>query len=193
MNALLARALTLALLIDMSACAERAPDCASLPGGGLYCLQPTTALAPFDAQQKVEVVFNGRRETMIVEIESDADGLRFIGLTPFGHKLIQVSYDNHATKFATMPDTRLDPTLLVALMQLSLWPADAVRNGLSASLTLEETNDSRRILSGDDILLTVSRTGTNLPYQQLRLTIPSVGLVLDVENLGTLPIAGKKQ
>lgn len=193
MNALLARVLMLVLVIGIAACTEHDPCCASLPGGGHYCLQPTTALAPFDAQQKIEVIFNGRRETIIVEIESDADGLRFIGLTPFGHKLMQVSYDNHAAKSATMPDTRLDPALLLALLQLSLWPADVVRNGLSMSLTLEESDNTRRILSGDDILLTVKRTGSKLPYRQLRLTIPSVGFVIDVENLGTLPIAGKEQ
>lgn len=188
MNALSARVLTVILLFTLAACAELDPCCVALPGGGHYCLQSTAALAPFDAQQKVEASFNGRRETLIVEIESDAAGLRFIGLTPFGHKLAQVSFNNRTVHSTAMPDKRLAPAALPALLQIALWPLDAVRTGLSASLTLEETQGetglSRRLLSGDDILLTVTRIGSTLPYSKLHLTIPAVGLELDVENLG---------
>lgn len=190
MSALLARAVILAALIAIVGCVQRDPRCASLSGGGRYCLQPTTALAPFDAQQKVEVVVNGHRETLIVEIESDADSLRCVGLTPFGIKLMEVIYDNHSAKSTTTTDSRLDPALLVALLQLSLWPTDAVRSGLSATLTLEETENGRRVLSGDDTLLMINYTGTKLPYQHLHLTIPSMGLELDVDDLGALPMGG---
>jgi hypothetical protein len=121
---------------------------------------------------------------MIVDIESDANGLQFVGLTPFGHKLVQVSYDNQAATATAMPDKRLDPAMLVAMLQFALWPSDAVRAGLSSTLTLEESDSSRRILSGGNALLTVSHTGTEAPYKQLHLVIPSVGLELDIEDLG---------
>jgi hypothetical protein len=193
MSALLARVLILTALIAITGCAERDPRCASLPGGGRYCLQPTTALAPFDAQQKIEVFVNGHRETLIVEIESDANGLRCVGLTPFGVKLMEVSYDNYSAKLATPTDSRLDPALLVALLQLSLWPTNIVRSGLSAALILEETDNGRRILSGDNTLLMITSAGMKLPYQHIHLTIPSMSLELDVDDLGALPMAGKDQ
>jgi hypothetical protein len=183
MSGNLARMLTPALLLVIAACTERDPRCPDLSGRGRYCLQPTTFVAPFEAQQKVDVTLNGRLEQMIVGIEVDADGMRLTGLTPFGQKLVQVSYDNRDVTSAMPPDARLNPALLVALLQLALWPTDTVRTGLSAPLTIVESYSQRRIFAGDEMVLTVSYFGTKTPYQRLRLIIPSVGIELDVETL----------
>lgn len=186
------RVLLFAMLLPLFACGEgeRERKCATLFGGGSYCLQPTTALAPFDAQQKVEASFRGRRETMIVEIENDADSLRFVGLTPFGHKLIQVSYDNRVASAATLPDQRLSPALLIALLQIALWPTDAVRAGLEAPLTLEEDAKGRRILNGGELTLSIEHNGEHPPWRQMQLTIHSAGLELSIE---ALPKMDKEQ
>lgn len=178
-----------AAVLTLAACGERDSRCAELPWGGRYCLQPTTAIAPFEAQQKVEVSFNGRHETMIVDIEADTNGLQFVGLTPFGHKLVQVSYDNREAKAATLPDARLDPALLVALLQLALWPADAVRAGLGAPLVLEEGGGQRRILANDKLVLDINYADVLVPHRRLHLALPSAGLEL---NVVTLPAMGKE-
>jgi hypothetical protein len=175
--------LVLAPLLATAACAGLDPRCTGLPGGGRYCLQPTTAIAPFETQQKVEAAFDGRRETMIVEIEADANGIRLAGLTPFGHKLVQMSYDNREATATVRPDPRLDPALIMALLQLALWPADAVRAGLGARLTLEEGDGQRRILMDGESIMTVSYAGSVAPYRRLHLALPSAGLELDVETL----------
>jgi hypothetical protein len=142
-------------------------------------------MAPFDAQQKIDVSINNQHETMIAQIESDSENLRFVGLTPLGQKLIQVNYDNRTVTATTTSSTPLDPAMLIAMLQIALWPTDAVRLGLSTKLTLQETNNSRRILSGSNVLLTVNHIGTQLPYQQLHLTIPSLSIELDIENINS--------
>ena len=169
-------------LLALTGCGDEQPHCAALIGGGEYCLQPTTALAPFELMQKVDVRFRRRRETLIVEVEADADGLRFAGLTPFGHKLLQVGYDNRQATATLLPDSRLRPSLLIALLQLAQWPADAVRAGLQAPLTLEERADQRRIIFRDEATLTIDYLG-EAPHRRMHLTIPAADLELDIENL----------
>jgi hypothetical protein len=183
--------LVLVGVLVLSACSEGEykRECAALIGGGRYCLQPTTARTPFEVQQKVEASLRGRRETLIVNIESDADGLRVIGLTPFGHKVLQVTYDNRAASAPTLPDRRLSPTLLVALLQIALWPTDAVLAGLETPLTLEEGSNVRRILNGDEPTLSIEHSVGEPPWHKMRLIVHAADLELDIE---TLPDVSKE-
>jgi hypothetical protein len=100
--------------------------------------------------------------------------------------LIELSYDNQSVNAPTLPDARLNPALLVALLQLALWPADAVRAGLGAPLTLEETPTGRRILSRDEPLLTIDHGG-DPAHRRMRLTMPGAGLELAIETLDATP------
>ena len=173
------------VLIAVSACNSGDPRCTNLPGGGSYCMQETSVLPPFDVQQKVEAVFNGRHETMIVELEVDKDGMRFAGLTPFGQKVIQVSYDNREVIAQVLPDARLEPTLLLALLQLALWPVDSVRAGLDEALVLDERDGQRHILMNGNVVMEVSYTGDRAAYGDMHIVFPSAKLELDVKTLDT--------
>uniref|UniRef100_UPI00272DE7F4 DUF3261 domain-containing protein n=1 Tax=Propionivibrio sp. TaxID=2212460 RepID=UPI00272DE7F4 len=84
----------LAVALLVAGCDDDGSSCTTLPGGPRYCLQTTDSIVPFDVQQKVDVSFDSRRETMIAQLEADAGGIRFAGMTPFGQKLLQVSFDN---------------------------------------------------------------------------------------------------
>jgi hypothetical protein len=183
----------LAMLIIIVGCNEKDQRCTRLPTGGKYCLQPTTVLDAFDAQQLVEATLNGHKETMIFEMESDATGLRFAGMTPLGNKVLQINYNNLETTALMLPTQKLDPVLMVALVQLTLWPADSVRTGLKGSLKLEETKDTRRILNGDETLLSVRRFGDKPPYSRLQMTIPSVELELNIKTLSTTQTTEKNR
>lgn len=187
------RMLTLVALLATAACSEPDPQCPALIGGGSYCLQPTTAVAPFDVQQKVESRFRDRRDTLIVELEVDAAGLRFAGLTPFGQKLIQLSYDNRNASATTIPDSRISPALLVALLQLTQWPAEAVRAGLEAPLTLEENGNQRRILNRGEPTLTIDYGHGQPPWRKIHMTVHAADLELTIEPLDAAPAVGKKQ
>jgi hypothetical protein len=180
------RCFLIALLLAVTASCgdgEHNARCAALIGGGGYCIQPSTAVAPFEIQQKVEFRIRGQSETMIVELETDAAGMRFVGLTPFGQTLLRVGYDNQTTTASTLPDARLPPALLIALMQIALWPADSVRAGLEAPLRLEETAGQRRLLNGDLTTLTINYSGDQPPYRRMQIAIPAAEIELDVETL----------
>jgi len=192
MKKLLIHCIALASLLINVACTEQDPRCTRLPSGGRFCLQPTTALAAFDAQQIVEASFNGRKETLIIEMESGAEGLRLAGLTPFGHKILQIHYDNNTTIATTSPNVNIDPVLMISLLQLTLWPADAVRKGLDVEMILEESGNSRRILYRNETILTATRTGTKPPYDQIRLIIPSVKLEIDIRSLSVPQNTGQE-
>ena len=174
-----------ALLLATTACGigENEGHCATLIGGGRYCLQSTATITPFEVQQKVATRFRGQQETMIVELEVDAAGMRFVGLTPFGHSLLKVSYDNRTATATQLADTRLSPTLLIALLQIALWPADALRAGLEAPLSLEEKDGQRRILNHDDVTLTINYIGDHPPYQRIKVDIQGAAIQLDIETL----------
>ena len=175
----------LCALLLVTACGEGSRDspCPMLGGGGGYCLQATSAPGPFAVRQTVEASFRGRQATMIVAIENDADGLRVIGLTPFGQKLLQISYDNRQVSAATLPDGRLDPTLLVALLQITLWPADAVRAGLTSPLKLEEDDGQRRVLNAGQVILSIRFSTDEAPWRRMHLSEHALALELEIETL----------
>ena len=183
MSRLIFHALSLLSLLAVAACSGVDPGCARLPGGGSYCLQPTTLIAPFEVQQRVDMTFNGQRETMIVELEVDAEGMRFAGLTPFGHKLVQAHYDNLQVTADVLPDKRLDPVLLFAFLQIALWPADSVRGGLDGALRLGESVSKRQVFKDDRLIVDVSYTGIRPPYGNMRIDFPLAGMEIEVTTL----------
>lgn len=180
--------LLLIAMLSNSSCIKQDTRCTNLMGNGRYCLQATTVIAPFEVQQKVEATIKGHHETMVTEIEVNAEGMQMIALTPFGHKLVHVRYNNDEAKALVSPDSRLDPTLVIAMIQLALWPADSVRKGLSAPLRLEESIGRRRYLDNDKLVLDVQYLDEQYadvmtPANKFQLSFPSVDLKLDIETL----------
>lgn len=175
-------ALVLLALLAGTACTGGDASCASLPGGSRYCLQPTTALPPFDAQQSVAITVDGRRETLLVELEVDADGMRFAALTPFGSTVMQAGYDNRQAKTAAWPERGPQPALLLALLQLALWPAESVRAGLGAALVLEEAAGRRRLMQDGIPLVEVVYTGGTLSGA-MRIVVPSAQMEIEIKTL----------
>ena len=180
------RALAIAVALGASGCAGsgamRDANCAPL-SAGQYCLQPSAGMAPFEATQMLRLRLRDRRETLIAELEVDADGLRLVGLTPFGQKLIQLNYDNREVRTTTTPDARFDPVFLVATLQLAHWPAAAVRAGLSAPLSLEENAGGRRVLNNGMPVVSIRTDGDKPPYRAVRMTVHGPDLELEAETL----------
>jgi len=166
-----------------TACIQEKTGCAILPGGGQYCLQSTSVVVPFEAQQKVEANFKGHHETMITELEVDAKGINFAGFTPFGQKLMQVSYDNQKVSGLASPDKHLNPALLLALLQLSLWPADVARAGLSEPVVLREAAGNRYITHNGRLIMQVQYADNTLPYRALIITLPTIDMTLAIASL----------
>lgn len=175
--------LLLAAMLLSTSCVRQDSRCTDLMDNGRYCLQPTTTMVPFEVQQKVEATIKSHHETMVTEIVVSAEGMQMIVLTPFGHQLVRVSYNNDEAKALISPDSRLDPAMMIAITQLALWPADSVRKGLSAPLSLEESAGKRRYFTNDKLILEVQYTDAMDPTHKFQISLPLVDLKLDIETL----------
>ncbi|MCB5183727.1 DUF3261 domain-containing protein [Methylobacillus gramineus] len=173
----------------LNACAPHDTQCAAIPGGGKYCLQNTALIPAFETQQQVDITFNGKHESMIASIENDAHGLDFVGLTLFGQKIMHLRYNNHDASALLSPDKRLDPALMLALLQLALWPADAVMAGLDPAMQLEESAQARHINRGGKVLMDIQYTDPAIPYRQLAISIPAAQMTLNITSLPEEPSA----
>ena len=172
----------------IAGCSGDGSRCAALPGGARYCLQSTAAMAPFDAQQSVEIAFDGRKETMIAQLEVDAEGMRFVLTTPFGQKLMQMAFDNARVKVEAPSLPGLDPLVLLALMQIAAWPVDSVRLGLSGSAQLVDVPlvdaSQMRALARDGVdLVTITYTRGRPPLADQLIALPAHGVALSIVNL----------
>ncbi len=186
MRRLMLGALLLGTLL-VAGCESDGSSCTTLPGGLRYCLRSTETIAPFDAQQKVDMTFDGRRETMIAQLEADADGIRFVGMTPFGQKLLQVSFDNFAVTAETLPGKGLDPVLLLALVQVATWPAEQVRAGLDGAEVIDDALNSepaqRRIVKDGKDIVVIRYTRGRSPGGDMRIALPDAGVEFSITNL----------
>ena len=189
-NIFLLPLLLVATLVGTS-CMKQDSRCTTLMQNGLidsgqYCLQPTTAITPFEVQQKVEVTIKSHHETMVTELAVNAEGMQMVVLTPFGHQLVHVSYNNDEAKALISPDSRLDPAMMIAMTQLALWPVDSVRKGLNSPLRLEESVGKRRYFANDKLVLEVQYADAIAPANKFQLSLPSVELKFDIETLSEI-------
>jgi hypothetical protein len=166
-------------------------NCCALPGDGRYCLRSTAPMEPFDAVQSVTIEAQGRQTTLIATLEVDKSGIRMAGLTPLGQKLVTVEYDNESVRAehhieAARP---LDPALLLALLQLALWPESEVAAGLVSPLRLASAGNSREIVAGDRVVLTIERDGNVPPYRELRIKSSSFGFALMIRTVSSAATA----
>lgn len=168
----------------LAACAPDSPDCARLPGGARYCLQASEGVVPFEVQQKIDVAFNGRRETMIAQVEVDPGGMRFAGLTPLGQRLLQASFSGGEVRAEGIALEKLDPALLLALIQLTSWNADGVRAGLGGSAELVESEKGRSIVKDGKAVLRIGYTRGRPPTGDVEIGLPEAGVEFRIVTLG---------
>lgn len=124
-----------------------------------------------------------KRNTMISNLAVHREGLDFVGLTPMGQTVIHISYDNHAASIHSSFGQPIDPALFVAMLQLSLWPADSIRKGLDPHLNLRETADGRQINAGNNPILLIRYTDPTVPHANLHIEMPDLALALEIESL----------
>lgn len=172
------------IALTLSACASlESTPCATLAANAAYCLQPPSARGAFSALQQVDLHWQQVRQTTLTELESDGTALHMAVLSPMGQKLLEVHYRPPQVKQVAGPPSGLEPALLLALVQLALWPQDSVRTGLRGDATWQEQAGLRQLRLDGAVLLEVSYEG-DLPYprhlvlrwpqQQLELVIRTI-------------------
>jgi hypothetical protein len=178
-----ARVFKLAALILAAALAGCAanPRCPDLPGGPRYCLQSTTAVAPYSALQDIRIRRGDLDERLIAQLEVDAGGMHLAGLTPMGQSLLEAHFDNETATASSLAGDRFDARALLSMVQLAVWPVESVRAGLDDDWSVEETPTLRRLLRDGESLLEVAREGDPPRYRHLDISLPGAGLSLTVQ------------
>lgn len=159
--------------------------CPALPDGLHYCLQDSAAVTPFDAFQSIHVEGPGIDLRLIAALEVDSAGMRMVGLTPMGQRVLETVFDNHTLRAPAIDaEGGIDAGALLALVQLALWPAHAVRPGLPEGWQLDETDGRRRVLHDDGRTgIDIQRTGSAPRWTAIELSLPAAGLRVQVRDL----------
>jgi hypothetical protein len=128
--------------------------CATLEGQpearlGLM-LAPGTLGDSISVQQSLRVERDGRIDHLDVALEVNPERLQLIGLA-FGQRVLRLSYDGQTLQtwrhLLLPPQVRAEDIL--EDVQLTLWPADAVRQALPEGWRIEESDLRRTLLLND--------------------------------------------
>jgi hypothetical protein len=167
----------------LAACAP-GTNCARLPGGASYCLQEAGDIAPLALQQKIDIAFGARSETMIGQLEVDAAGMRFAGLTPLGQRLLRASFTGGRIEADGIAMKMLDPALLLSLIQMASWDAGRVRAGLDDSTVMEEDAAGRTFTREGRIVLRIGYTRGLPPARDMSIELPEADVKFSIVTLG---------
>lgn len=179
------RAHGILILLALAGCAN--PRCPEIPGGPYYCLQTSTAVAPFTVLQDIHISRGALNERLIAQLEVDASGMRLVGFTPLGQKVLSSGFDNVAATGESLIDERLDPRALLSLVQIATWPLEAVESGLQADWLVDDSPTSRRLLHDDRLVMEVLKQGKPPCFDRLDIAMPLVGFALTVEEVKDAP------
>jgi hypothetical protein len=180
----------LALLLLAPACRPPATGPVYLSRGMPFTLRSPGTGPRFFASQ--EVVFHRpgeAAETMLTTVESDGQRLSLVASSPLGMTLFTIQVKDGATAIdARVPlPPQLDPRLLPAMVQLANWPLDDLRRGLAKGTELIEEGPKRTLLRKGKVVLTLVRDGQEPPYRTVVLTLPALGITLDIRTLEDKP------
>jgi hypothetical protein len=173
----------LALLLPLLLAGCRGPADTGVhlaPGVTFRLCLPETGPDLFATQEMVMTFPGGRQETAIAAIENRGGVMSLVVSTPLGQTLFVVQDRGGAVTV----DTRvplpagLDPRALAALVQFTLWPAEALRASLGPGLQLELDWARRTLLCRGRVVWTVNRKG-----EAMVLENPALGLTVRVRTL----------
>ena len=171
----------LAAALLLSACSTGPATCPRLPDGTTYCIAGG-AWPDFETEQIATITYREKSMRMIARISSGEKGVHFAGVSLLGQTLLSVSLVDGVLRTEAPGGAahQLDGGLLIALLQLSVWPADDLAKVLPPGLALDDRPGSRviRNRNGDEVL-SIVRKGETLPFERLRMQAPGAGLSID--------------
>ena len=174
-------------LAALGLCALSFMGCATAPSPparlGLK-LAPAALEASISLQQQLVVERQGRTDTVDAALEVDAERLDLVGLT-LGQRVFALHYDGRELQSwrhpSMAPELRGEDVL--EDLQLTLWPASAIKQALPAGWRIEEMGRRRTLWLDETPVMIIDYSGeprwlgriaiNNLRYQY-RLIIFSV-------------------
>ena len=156
----LRRRVTVALVL-VTACRGTAPPPPVPDDRPLLALSPASFAGSLSVQQRVHVERDGRVVDFDAVLEVSPDMVTLVALG-FGTRLFTLRYDGTTLDEARSPMLPHDVrgSDILSDMQLSLWPAAAVRARLPAGWSLREAANARTLLKGSDEI-------TNITYDAM--------------------------
>jgi hypothetical protein len=147
-------------------------------------LAPAELGASISVQQHLTVERDGKTDEIDTALEIDPDQLELVGLA-LGKRVLTLLYDGKTLQSWRHPmlPQQVQAEDVLQDIQLTLWPADAIRRALPAGWRIEEKGLHRTLLAGDTEVMTIDYSNplrwngkvvlTNLRYHY-RITIQSV-------------------
>jgi hypothetical protein len=144
------------LSLEIGGCAALEPEPARL---GLK-LAPATLGESISVQQTLRVERDGRIDHLDVALEVDPQQLQMVGLA-FGQRVLKLTYDGQ--KVHTWRHLLLPPQVraedILEDVQLTLWPAEAIRQALPAGWSIEEDGLRRTLLLDNNAVMRIEYSG----------------------------------
>jgi hypothetical protein len=123
-------------------------------------LMPAALGTSISLHQQLVVERQGRVDALDAALEVDPQQLELIGLS-FGQRVFSLSYDGREIKswrHPMLPQELREEDVLEDL-QLTLWPASAIRAALPAGWSIEESERRRALLLDDVPVLLIEYSG----------------------------------
>lgn len=139
------RPLAVLALLVLGACASAPP-----PARLSLKLAPAALDAAFSVQQHLRVERGNRIDELDVALEVDATHLELVGLA-FGQRVLTLHYDGNdliSWRHPMLP-AQVSAGDVLEDLQLTLWPAAAIRQALPAGWRIEEQGLRRTLYMGD--------------------------------------------
>lgn len=174
------RCLAAVAAVVLSACAGSAPPAAARLG---LKLAPSALGESISVQQHLRVERNGRSDELDVALEVEPQKLEMVGLA-LGQRVLSLRYDGQqlsSWRHVMLP-SQVKAEDVLEDMQLTLWPAAAVRAALPPGWQVEEQGLRRTLSLNGETIMVINYSGLprwsgklvleNLRYKY-RLTIES--------------------
>lgn len=177
------RRLSTTLLALLVASCVTTPKPPPAPEFGLR-LSPASLGRELSLSQRITVVRGDDRKSFDAQLEADAASVR-VAAVAMGHTVAQLSWDGKSLekKVSTHVPPAVTAERILSDVQLAWWPAEAIRAGLPAGYTLEETPTSRVVTEQGAPFASVTYEGTAPAWKFVRLTQQRYGYVLEIESV----------
>lgn len=143
----------LALVSLLAGCAATAPPPSAARLG--LRLAPATLKENLSLQQLLHVERDGRSDDLQVALEIDAEQLTMVGLV-FGQRVLTMHFDGKKLdtwRHAMLP-AQVHSEDILEDIQLTYWPAEAIRQALPPGWQIEDDGLQRRLLlDGKPVML----------------------------------------
>lgn len=119
-------------------------------------LAPGTLGESISVQQQLRVERDGRIDHLDIALEVDPERMQMVGLA-FGQRVLRLNYDGqtlHTWRHLLLP-SQVRAEDILEDVQLTLWPADAIRQALPEGWRIEEDGLQRTLLLNDKTVMLI--------------------------------------